>query len=479
MLMVKKIIKKFLFYMPKKYQESIISNYYNLHSQYNGYRSLLSVYAFRIKIKLKKQNQDSRFIDKESIKKRKKHEIILKDTNKLQIIIDSLSYPPTHEYNLKGLKPKGVLKVRLAQMKTVAPNFFNGDAFLDIGCNKGFFSLLASQHCIKIHSIDADKKFTDLCQLLKQSNMKVECTSFRDFVPEQEFDKILIGNVHHYLFTECGGWEWIYKLATICKEEVLIEGPIDMNCQEMDNVIPKHLQEDFSFEKFMEVMNQFFILQYKIDSVLPERYVMLFKRKKDRFDEVSKFNDLPVSKVLKSDKNSIVFLSKRNEREVVAKVFKNPSSDLRIRINIARLSPISNGAIGSIFHNKRFIGWLEEYRNDEVCRYKENQVELFKLICDHNIFLSKLGYFDGDCSTINFFKKDSKLFDKGLVISIKKIDECVFQKFTGYDVGYYFIHLQNSFDIINDKVQKQIFEALKSKDSIKIQSTFTEIKNKL
>ena len=138
-----------------------------------------------------------------------------------------------------------------------------------------------------------------------------------------------------------------------------------------------------------------------------------------------------------------------------------------------------NGAIGSIYHKKRFIGWLEEFRNDEIYHYKENQAELFRLICNHNIFLAKLGYFDSDCATINFFKKDSKLFDKNLVMPIKKIDESVFHKFSGYDKGYYFVHLQNSYDIIDKKIQNHIYEALKSKDSNIIQTTFAKIKKEL
>ncbi len=486
--MVKIIIKKILSYMPIKYQQSNLSKYHYLHSQYKIYRALLSVYVLRFNMKVsynfkfnrsEKQNQGFQFIEKESIENRKKHEIILKDSIKLQTLINSLSYPYTHQYNLKGLKTKGILKIRLAQMRTISSNFFNGNNFLDIGCNKGFFSLLASQRFNQVQSIDVDKKFTDLCQLLKQPNMKVECTSFRDFAPEQEFDKILIGNVHHYLFRECGGWEWVYKLATMSRGLVLIEGPVDMNCQDMANAIPKNLQERFTFESFMTVMNRFFSLQCKIDSVLPGRYVMLFERKPDEFDQVIQFNELPVSKVLKDDKNSIVFLTKRNGREMIAKVIKNPGNDLRIRINIARLSPISNGAIGSIYHKKRFIGWLEEFRNDEIYHYKENQAELFRLICNHNIFLAKLGYFDSDCATINFFKKDSKLFDKSLVMPIKKIDESVFHKFPGYDKGYYFVHLQNSYDIIDKKIQNHIYEALKSKDSNIIQTTFAKIKKEL
>ena len=72
-------------------------------------------------------NRSLGFIEDKSVKKRKKREIVFDDPTNLQSMIDSLSYPPTHEYNVKDLKPKGELKIRLVHMKTVAPNFFEGN----------------------------------------------------------------------------------------------------------------------------------------------------------------------------------------------------------------------------------------------------------------------------------------------------------------------------------------------------------------
>jgi len=100
-------------------------------------------------------------------------------------------------------------------------------------------------------------------------------------------------------------------------------------------------------------------------------------------------------------------------------------------------------------------------------------------MCAHNIFLAKLGLFDSDWATINFFKKDSKLFDKGTVRPIKKIPERLYDKSPGCEKGAFFILLENSFDIINEKMKKQIYQALKSKDSKIIETTFTNIKKEL
>ena len=241
--------------------------------------------------------------------------------------------------------------------------------------------------------------------------------------------------------------------------------------------MPDHLKKEFTFEKFMEVMTKFFTLEIKIDSILADRYVMLFKRKKDEFDTIYQLDQLPIEKVLKDDYISTVFLTLFNGKHMVAKIDKNPELDLKNRINIARMSPISNGLVGSIYNGDKFIGWVEDYRDDEICRYKENQREVFNRICEHNVFLAKLGYFDRDIATINFFKTDFTIFDKGLVLSIESIYPEVYDNFKNINEGYYFIHLKNSFDIFDDKTLEKIKNALKSKDSFIIEKTYQELKN--
>ena len=440
-------------------------------TDYRKIKTIFKTWKFRWNLyKLKKKNPKI----KTSIKQNKKLEF--NDITKIQNKIDSLSYPPTHHYQLDSLRPKGVLKQRVEQFEAVSSNFFYGNKFLDVGCNKGFFSLLSSKSSIKVHSIDPDPEFIELCNQLIQKNMTVEHTSFKNYIPEEEFDRILFGNVHHYLFKECEGWEWVYKLATIATDQVIIEGPIDMNCVDMQEVLPENLRNEFTFEKFLKIMEKFFTLEIKIDSILVQRYVMLFKRKHDDFDEEIELSKLPLIKPIKDDKFSMTFQTRWKNRKVIAKINKFPRKADKNRINIARLSPISNNAIGSIIKNDEFIGWIEEFRNDEVFRYKENQKEILNLLCDHNIFLSKLGYIDTDWATINFFKKDNILFDKGAVFPIKKINKEVFGDLTENKKGYFFLQLENSFDIITEEMEMVLYTALKSKNSDTIEQALKEIK---
>lgn len=479
---VKHVIKRFIKFFPSRWQKHIY-NYY----QYFCFFPRLCFLRIQLRILPKiiaraRKNEPSKknFNKIPSQKAEYRRTLVFKNIETAQSLINSLSYPSTHQYALNGLKALGTLRNRQIVLKEVAPNFFHGKNFLDIGCNKGFFSLLAAESFDRVQSIDTDERFIKLCRFLKQSNMDVFHTSFRDFIPQLEFDKIFIGNVHHYIFKECKGWEWISKLAAISTGKVLIEGPVDMSCKDMISVIPEDLQSKFTFEKFMQAMESFFTLEQKVSSISPGRWVMLFRRRVDKFDYRIKIHNLPILKILKEDKNSIVFLTKMESQRAVAKIYKNLVRDFRIRINIARFSPISNDIIGSVYDNKKFVGWLEQYIDSPSYKYRENQAELFKLICDHTIFLAKLGYFDCDCATINFFKKNNKLFDKGSIFPLKMINENTYgDSIDHYNQGSYFIHLSQSYDIISKDMQRDIYKALKSKDPYIIETTFSKIKNQL
>jgi len=447
---------------PYRFIKAIIRNYQT------------KIYLYKVKRSIEPQKD---FPNENSTERKLKFEKI----ETLQETIDSLNYPSTHEYNIEKLEPKGDLKLRLEQIETISPNFFHGENFLDIGCNKGFFSLTASQYCEFVEGIDYDKNYTDLCNSLKQSNMKISNTAFRDYVPDEEFDRIIIGNAHHYLFRECEGWEWIYKLAAISTGQVIIEGPIDMKCKDLveHRVFSEDLEKKFTYSNFIDIMSKFFTLEVKIDSILPQRYVMLFKRKHDGFNDKIQVTDLSMKKDIKNNDYTVVFVTEHKGGKVLAKIMKKPvSKNQKLNINIARLSPISNGAIGSIYKNNEFIGWLEEFCEIENYSCKENQKMLFTLLCDHNIFLSKLGFVEVDCSTINFFK-NNVYFDKGGVMPIKEIYEDVYAKHGKYETGFFFIHLLLAFDIIDLDMQKLLSDALKSKDSKKIEQSFITIKNLL
>ena len=394
-----------------------------------------------------------------------------------QKLIDSLAYPPTHNYTLEGLEPVGVLRKRVKLINKIAPNFFTkSERFLDVGMNKGWFSLYASEFCEEVIGIDSNPDFVELCNKLKKPNTQFIQTSFRDFTSSQTFDRIFFGNVHYKIYRECNGWDWLYKLASISTGQVLIEGPINMNCPDLiDYFETKELEDNFSYEKFMAIMNRFFVLKAKKQTVdyTPGRYIMLFERRLDNLNKQFELKDLPVvSNIDLQSKRKRLFRTKGN---LICKISDpNREEKNKERIKIASLSPISNGLVGFVYDGGKCLGWVEKCLNGWPFGYFNNEIELFKLHCLHQIFLSRNGYFDLDPATLNFIRKtDKKIvnFDKGATHSIHIMDS------TNWDLetGSYFKCLKQSYKKLGKDILSEISLAMATKNSVEIENAYQKI----
>lgn len=198
----------------------------------------------------------------------------------LQEEIDSIIYPPTHTYQLEDLVPTGLLAERVTVIEKEFPEFFTGGYLLDVGCNKGFFSLY---HQGPVIGIDPDEICITLCKKLKPLSRFYSLTfgEYLDDEPFPIFDKIFIGNGHHYPFIEASGWSWVEKLSNLCITEgfVLLEGPISMRGRDAKNCIPIGLQFIFNIERLLEAFTlSSFTLVKCVPSPLVNRYFFLFKK---------------------------------------------------------------------------------------------------------------------------------------------------------------------------------------------------------
>ena len=349
-----------------------------------------------------------------------------------QEIIDNIAYPPTMTYNLNTLTPTKVLAKRV---KLLPMDFFQGKRLLDVGCGKGYFSLYSSDKFEETVGIDVIEEYVNLCNSIAKNNNKFIHTTFRDFYSTEQFDKVFFGNVHHYMYRECKSWEWVHKLAALCTDEVLIEGPIDSTCPDIKDCMPPELIPNYTFENFMSIMNLYFDLTMKIPTVsyTPGRYIMRFKRK----------YNLPKKEVIYKE-----YKNEGNENDI------SFSENNPVSVNISSFSPISN-----CIYNVTSTGWQEEKYNKRTYNYFQNEKELLLLLLEHNIFLSKLGYYEIDFGTINFFNPSKIFFDKGGVMPIKKINnsrvDCL---------KILFKQSYNTFEIPN-----YVEEILLTKDSLKIE----------
>ena len=260
---------------------------------------------------------------------------------------------------------------------------------MDIRCNKGFFTYYYSKNFNDVVGIEPDEKYLGIHTYLFKSNISILNCSFRDFVSTSTFDRIFIGNGPHHLFNEINGHEWIAKLAALSTDLVLTEGSVDNTTQDF-------LGYPNSYNTFFSDMCKYFECVLSVPSVsyTPGCSITLWKR-------------LPF---IKTD-SSVCIIEKK---------FRCTSyiNNNRVSVFIASTSPISNGLIGFTKN-----GWTELFSNKIPFRYFENERELFSLHCQHQRYLYKLGYWDLDPATINFFRDSNKLFDKSDVMPISNITQ--------------------------------------------------------
>jgi SAM-dependent methyltransferase len=192
----------------------------------------------------------------------------------LQQWIDGIAYPPTHTYQLDGLIPTGDLRRRLDVFNEIAPGFFDSGNLLDVGCNKGFFSLL---HKGEVTGIDTNEEYVRLCLTLRPDGTFIRC-AFGEVMFAKPFDKIFIGNGPHYPYAQWG-WKYVDLLAELSSGLVLTEGLFEATNRDSRRCIPDKKQPAFTKSKRDEAHERHFIKVAETASPLTHRTVVLWRRK--------------------------------------------------------------------------------------------------------------------------------------------------------------------------------------------------------
>ncbi len=196
----------------------------------------------------------------------------------LQEDLEAIYYPPTHTYEIEGLVPMEDLAKRVDVIEREFPTFFKSGHLLDVGCNKGFFSLY---HNGPVIGIDPDMDCITLCRRL--STKDFYGYSFGEYAKINliKFDRIFIGNGHHYPFIEYEGWGFVKDLKRMCvlRGQILLEGPVNMLGKDAQNCIPKELVDKFNLESLIPafVYSKFQLIKM-VASPLVDRHFLLFER---------------------------------------------------------------------------------------------------------------------------------------------------------------------------------------------------------
>jgi len=412
----------------------------------------------------------------------------------LQEELDALAYPPTHTYKIDGLIPSGVLSERVAILDKIAPDFFKydyaGQTFLDVGCNKGYFSLRAMKAGFFVNGVDTDKAYIDLCQRLAGDTGRISHfshSSFRDLTLDNNYgyNKVFIGNAHHYLYRDAG-WAWIPKLAAMCDDgaDLIIEGPLDISCTDAARCLPKALHADFTERKFLYELNQYFDITKIVPTVsyTPDRYFVVAKARKQGINKAllkSMLGDLipistnPVFKttVFKCEKG----IAKIGEVGVMTEAHRE---FLEESVRATQISPRSNCVTSQIMDEENcWIGWLEDPINTIPLNRFECEDEVFRAVCDHNAFLAKNGYIDCDFGTTNWYRDDAtgnlKYFDKNSCYPISAID----QSWWDLKDGHVFKTMEFSHGTLRQDRRVKLSEAMASKDPVILSKTFEELRD--
>ena len=303
----------------------------------------------------------------------------------MQKIINELAYPPTHTYILPATAT-GVLKQRVELFHRVAPGFWvEGDhLFLDVGCNKGYFSAVASDSFAGGVGIDPVAGYVDLCRELLPNETFVHA-GFRDYVPSHSFGRVLIGNGHHYLFAESHGWAWIKKLAVITAPQglVLVEGI--RNADDVEGTKFPGLSE----VDFLAAMAPYFELKADSPSVdyTPKRKIWLFERRDDSLANYLEY--VPTGALLRCGSRDVASIHVKGN--LITKTYW-PAVNIWPRVAIASLMVSATAIEHWITRNGNVVGWAE------CSRSGDNGVTP---LTDYLLELIGVGYFDCDLSPYN------------------------------------------------------------------------------
>jgi hypothetical protein len=395
----------------------------------------------------------------------------MRDDATAQWLISTCVYPPTHDYSLENLEPHGVLKERFEILTALDKNFFQVENFLDVGSNKGFFSLYAANSGAKVSSIEPDKQFHDLLMQINVPKITNYFGTFKTFPTKDQFDSIWIGNTYHYIERECPGYQWVVKLAAITKfgGVVIIEGPTENSPD-----VPVDLLGSINEIMFIQAMSPFFTLLAVTESPLytPGRKFWKFTRNTPNIFKLSEIKPQQILKNTEKDSNNNLKMEIIQSNDLIIKTPNREllGEELISLVVSSNLESTMTRPIGMVSNpDGQLIGWVEPYDEQaahETLRHRgilqeesRNKLEILISFLKRTIELAKIGFVDIDSGPSNWIKFDNNYgnFDKNSCFDVSSLNILAIKNAH--------IVFSNNYDIdFGDKIGKDFISALLTRD---------------
>lgn len=267
--------------------------------------------------------------------------------------VNGLQYPINYLYDAETMVPGKYLQQRLDIILKVFPKLFDveGKRCLDIGANKGYISAKWMLNGGDVTSIEPLTEGVEVMNSVKEHHgleyWKIINGTLQDLMVFEPFDYIFLGNVHHYLYEEYGGYFFLHRLAMLCRDTLIIEGPTDVYCQskaQTETMLdksknwPEWMRQGFNKESLEETLRLFFDIVTCVPSYDVDRYVYICKRfpfPEIPFDRIK--DNLTTLGLQQNDKNIKQLVMYKNN---IVRTFKL-HEDQPIIINPYRLNVIN------------------------------------------------------------------------------------------------------------------------------------------
>jgi len=202
--------------------------------------------------------------------------------NELQQRLIGETYPHNHRYEFDdqfNLTPIGQIVRRDKLWDDKFANIIKeSKSFLSLGSNKGYFCFKMNKSGLRTVGVEPSKSQVDLCsdivKYFKLENISFIRSEFNKKVLAQldGYDLVYMGNMYHYIFNQFHNhqpiWELLYKIAN---KYIIFENPLDntdtvvqgnfFNPDRPKNLWCPDVQREYTKEKFLQVVSQYFTIQ--------------------------------------------------------------------------------------------------------------------------------------------------------------------------------------------------------------------------